>query len=52
MFAALVALNERLAKLRDDPVELLSRVGSTGPNDLILARVEGFEVEGKHCLAR
>ena len=52
MFAILVGLNDKLADLPDDPVEIQSHSGSNGPDDLILARVEAFEVEGKHSLAR
>jgi hypothetical protein len=51
MFAILVGLNDKLANLRDDPVKIQSHLGSNSPNDLILARVEAFEVEGKHSLA-
>jgi hypothetical protein len=43
----LVGLNERLANLRDDPVELRSHVDSQSPDDLILARVAVLKSEGK-----
>jgi hypothetical protein len=47
MFLILVGLNERLANLGDDPVELRSHVDSQSPDDLILARVEALKAEGK-----
>jgi hypothetical protein len=46
-FSLLVGLNERLANLGDDPVELQSHVVSHSPDDVILARVEALKVEGK-----
>jgi hypothetical protein len=46
MFLILVGLNERLANLGDDPVELRSHVDSQSSDDLILARVEALKAEG------
>jgi hypothetical protein len=47
MFSSLVGLNERLANLGDDPVELRTHVDSQSPDDLILARIEALKSEGK-----
>ena len=45
--SVLVGLNERLANLGDDPVELRSHVGFNSPGDLILARVQALKVKSK-----
>ena len=47
MFSILVGLNERLANLGDDPVELRSHVNSQNPDDVILSRIEALKSEGK-----
>jgi hypothetical protein len=46
-FSILIGLNERLANLGEDPVELRSHVDSQSFDDLILSRIEALKSEGK-----
>lgn len=41
--SVLVGLNERLANLGEDPIQLSLHVGFNSPGDLILARVEALK---------
>jgi hypothetical protein len=45
--SVLVGLNERLANLGEDPVQLSLHVGFSSPGDLILARVEALKVKSE-----
>lgn len=46
--SVLVGLNERLANLGEDPVQLSLHVGFSSPGDLILARVEALKVKSEN----
>lgn len=45
-YSVLVGLNEKLADMGEEPLEL-PHVVSDGPGDLILARVERLKLKGK-----
>jgi hypothetical protein len=47
VFSVLVGLNERLANLGDDPVELRFQVSSHSLDDFILSRVKASKVKGR-----